>query len=64
MKGVRELALRENTEISKVVNALLAEGLQRRKLTREKVPDLPSFRMGKSRVNLADRDALEAAMEG
>lgn len=64
MEAVRELALQEGKTISEMVNGLLAEGVQRR-AHREtpKVFELPSFSMGKPRIDLADRDALEAAME-
>ena len=63
MDSVREIAHREHREISCVVNALLAEGLQRRKLAQPRVRALPVYRMGRPKVNLADRDAIEAAME-
>ncbi len=63
MDGVRELARREHREISRVVNALLAEGLQRKQLAKPRICELPVYRMGRPKVNLADRDALEAAME-
>lgn len=63
MEGVRELAQRERCDMSRVVNELLAEGLQRRRQSKHPPFRLPSFRMGAPRVNLADRDALEAQME-
>ena len=63
MEGVRELARREGRQLSEVVNALLAEGLQRRKGRRRKRFELPSFSMGRPRVNLGDRNALEALMD-
>jgi hypothetical protein len=46
-----------------VVNQLLAEGLQRRKTRRRKAFVLPSFPRGRRRVNLGDRNALEARMD-
>lgn len=50
--------------MSEVVNQLLAEGLQRRRASRTKRKlSLPAFELGRPRVNLADRDALESAME-
>ncbi|MBB5272582.1 hypothetical protein [Quisquiliibacterium transsilvanicum] len=63
--AVRELAHRQGRPLSEVVNELLAEGLQRR-LASDEPPAfvLPSFRMGLPRVDLANRDALEAAMDG
>ena len=63
MDGVRELASREGRQISEVVNELLAEGLARRAPVEVKPFRLPTFSMGRARVNLADRDALEQAME-
>jgi len=57
------LARRENRQISQVVNELLAEGLQRRKTTTKTAFKLPAFSMGRPRVNLGDRNALEALMD-
>ena len=45
------------------VRDVLAEGLARRLSRRPQAFELPSFAMGRPRVNLADRDALEQAME-
>jgi hypothetical protein len=64
MDGVRELARRENRTISEVVNELLADGLHRRRAApRKRVLQLPTFSMGRPRVNLGDRNALEALMD-
>lgn len=63
MDGIRELARREGRQLSEVTNALLAEGLQRRKGKRRREFVLPSFSMGRPRVNLGDRNALEAVMD-
>ena len=63
MEAVREIAHRENRKISEVVNELLAEGLARRVQDEAGAFELPVFSMGRPRVNLADRDALEQAME-
>lgn len=63
MEKIRELARRENRQISQVVNELLVEGLQRRRKRERRPFALPSFRMGKPRVNLGDRDILEALMD-
>jgi hypothetical protein len=63
MDGVREVARREGRQLSEVVNELLAEGLQRRKARRRKSFELPAFSMGRPRVNLGDRNALEALMD-
>lgn len=63
MEGIRAVAHREGRQLSEVVNTLLAEGLQRRKAGRRKRFELPSFSMGRPRVNLGDRNALEALMD-
>jgi hypothetical protein len=64
IEGVRELARAENRDMSRVVNELLAEGLQRRATAEPSTFKLPAFRMGAPRVNIGDRDALESALEG
>lgn len=63
IEQVRELARRQNRQLSEVVNELLAEGLVRRERGVAKQFELPRFSMGRPRINLADRDALEQAME-
>lgn len=63
MDAVRELARREGRQISDVVNELLADGLQRRRARRARAFALPSFSMGRPRVHLGDRNALEALMD-
>jgi hypothetical protein len=63
MEGVRKLARREGRQISEVVNELLAEGLQRRRGPRAAPLELPQFPMGRPRVNLGDRNALELLMD-
>jgi hypothetical protein len=64
MKGVRDLARQGNRTISEVVTELLSEGLQRRRARRQKPTfRLPSYPMGRTRVNLGDRSALEALMD-
>lgn len=63
MKGVRDLAKKENRTMSEVVNELLAEGLQKRRKREPSKFALPSFSMGKPRVHLGDRNALEALMD-
>ena len=62
MEGVRRLAQREHRNMSRVVNELLAEGLQRRIKVSRAPFRLPVFPMGAPRINLGDRDALEAVM--
>ncbi|MCK6556909.1 hypothetical protein L6Q96_20385 [Candidatus Binatia bacterium] len=61
--GVREIAQREGRQLSEVVNTLLSEGLQRRRRGARKPFELPAFSMGRPRVNLGDRNALEALMD-
>ena len=63
MNAVRELARREGRTMSEVVNELLREGVQRRKRRSRPGFALPAFRMGRPRVNLGDRNALEALMD-
>jgi hypothetical protein len=64
MEGVRELARRENRTISEVVNELLTDGLHRRRAgKRKRAFQLTTFSMGRPRVNLGDRNALEALMD-
>lgn len=61
--AVRDLARRQGRQLSEVVNELLAEGLQRRRARRARAFELPRFAMGRPRVNLGDRNALEALMD-
>ena len=64
MESVRDLAREENRTLSEVINELLVEGVQRRRQRRKYAAfRLPSFRMGKPRVNLGDRNALEALID-
>lgn len=63
MEGVRNEAHAEGKDISELVNEFLRQGLlNRRRMLRQAGP-LPRFSMGRSPVNLADRDALEGVME-
>ena len=63
LKGIKDLARKEDRSLSDVVRVLLAEGLQRRKGKRRREFEIPNFSMGKPRVNLGDRSALEALMD-
>ena len=63
LEAIRNLAHEEGKTLSETTNELLAEGLQRRKAKRELQFELPAFHMGKPRVNLGDRNALEALMD-
>ncbi len=63
MANVRDLARRQNRQISQVVNELLLESLVRRKKGPRPKSSLRSFAMGRPRVNLGDRNALESLMD-
>jgi len=63
MEGIRDLARSEEKNLSEVANELIAEGLQRRKGKKKEEFRLVSYSMGKPRVNLGDRNALEALMD-
>lgn len=63
MDGVRELARKEECNISDIVNELLRDGLRQRHEHRPERFVLPVHAMGRPRVNVADRDALERVME-
>jgi hypothetical protein len=63
LEGIRDIARREGKTLSETTNELLAESIQRRKAGSSKELVLPSFTMGKPKVNLADRSALEALMD-
>ena len=63
MRAVRALARKEERTISDVVNDLLMEGVRRRRRGGRVELDLPAFPMGRPRVNLADRNALETLMD-
>lgn len=63
MKALRDLAHRESRPLTRVVNEILIEGIRRRATKPVPKGKLPSFRMGRPKVDLADREALEALME-
>lgn len=64
LEGIREIAHRRKTEMSRIVNEWLSAGLQRERSSDPAPPPvLPVFHMGLPRVNLADRDQLERHME-
>jgi hypothetical protein len=63
LEGIRDLARKQGKTLSQVANELLVEGLHRRKRKRRPDFKLPTFAMGKPRVNLGDRNALEALMD-
>jgi hypothetical protein len=63
LEEAKNLARKQGKTLSQVANELMVEGLQRRKLRRRPEFKLPAFSMGKPRVNLGDRNALEALMD-
>jgi len=63
LEGIRDLARKQGKTLSQVANELMVEGLQRRKTKRRPNLKLPTFSMGKPRLNLGDRNALEALMD-
>lgn len=63
MAKIRRIAQHEGRQLSEVVNELLAEGLQRREERKKSGIELPRFSMGRPRVNLGDRNALEGLMD-
>ncbi len=65
LADLKRLAAERGRTLSAVVDELLLDGLQRAKAPKRSRPRraLPSFRMGKPRVNLADRDQLYQWME-
>ncbi len=63
LEGIRNLARREGKNLSQVANELFAEGLHRRKAKKKPEFEIVSFAMGKPRVNLGDRNALESLMD-
>ena len=63
LEGIRNLAVQEGKNLSEVANELVAEGLRRRKTRKRPEFRVVSYPMGKPRVNLGDRNALEALMD-
>ena len=63
MEAVRELARKEGRQLSQVVNDLLLEGIRGKRQRGRTRVKLPAFSMGRPRVNLGNRHALEALMD-
>jgi len=64
MTRLKNLARAQGRTMTDLINVFIAEGLAARATPKsEKVLTLPVFDMGPPRVNLADREALEAIME-
>ena len=63
MRELKRRAARKGQTLSAVVAEVMRRGLEEPDRTGD-VPPLPVHRLGRPRVNLADRDALDRAMEG
>lgn len=63
MKALKEEAARRRCTMSELVETALRQLLGARERP-AKLPPLPTFRSGGALVDVADRDALYAAMEG
>ena len=62
---LKKLAAAERRTLSSVTEEVLRVGLAARgKRRRRKLAPLPTFDVGKFKVDVADRDALYRAMEG
>lgn len=61
MRILKERAARRGETLSAVVAETLMRGLEAQ--PQPDLPPLPTYRMGRPRVDLADRDALYRAME-
>ena len=62
MLRIEELAEKRGTTVSAVVDDLLRRGLDARVQSLARA-EWPTYRMGRSKADLADRDALDAVME-
>jgi hypothetical protein len=62
-EGIRQVAHERRTEMSKLVNEWLREGLRRERAKRPVLSELPRHDLGDPGINLADRDVLESVME-
>lgn len=62
-RELKRRAARRRTTLSSVVAEVLQRGLEERRPHREPAP-LPTHRMGRPTVDLADRDSLYQIMEG
>ena len=63
MDQIRDLARRERRQMSEIVNELLVQGLRQRTERHARAFELPTFKMGRPKANLGDRNALEALMD-
>ncbi len=62
VRTLKQRAAERGTTLSRVVAEALTRGLESVPMT--DLPPLPTHRMGKPRVDIADRNALYDAMEG
>lgn len=63
MRELKRRAARRGQTLSAVVAEVVRRGLEEPDWTQDLTP-LPVHRLGRPRVNVADRDALDRAMEG
>jgi hypothetical protein len=64
MLRLKNLARAQGRTMTDLINEFIAEGLAARSAPRsERVLKLPLYDMGRPRVNVADREALEAILE-
>ena len=64
MMRLKDLARAQGRTMTDLINEFIAEGLATRAAPNsEHVLSLPVFDLGRPRVSLADREALEAMME-
>jgi hypothetical protein len=64
LREVKRLHEQEGRAMGAIVSELLAEALTRRKAGRGKTPFRWTARAMRARVDLADKDALYAALDG
>jgi hypothetical protein len=63
LEGIRNLAHHKGKNLSEVANELFAEGLHRQKTRGRPEFKIVNYSMGKPRVNLGDRNAVESLMD-
>lgn len=64
LSELKKLAAKEERTLSDLVDEILLAGITQRKAPKRRISNfsLPSFAMGGTRVNIADRDQLEDLM--
>ena len=64
LERLKDLARAQRRTMTDLINEFIAEGLASRTIVKpSRKLELPGFDMGHPRVNVADREALEAMME-